>query len=96
MERNGAPAWEVAYLYLGSRLVGALRPSSTPSTTFTKQSPGNGAMGLNNAVTLQWSSTITSPTYAVCWDTLNNDTCDTSWETESYRVCRRPRSLSRR
>jgi len=40
--RNGTPAWQVAYLYLGSRLLGAVRPVTTARLTVTKAGWGSG------------------------------------------------------
>ena len=52
----------------------------TVSTTalFTKQTPGNGATGLGSTVTLSWSS-VPDEGYYVCWDTTDNNACDTTW-----------------
>ena len=45
---------------------------------YVKQSPGNGATGLGPTVTLQWSA-VPDEGYYVCWDTTNNNACDTTW-----------------
>jgi hypothetical protein len=45
---------------------------------FVKQSPAQGATGLGSTVTLQWGA-VPDEGYAVCWDTSDNDTCDSAW-----------------
>ena len=45
---------------------------------YVKQSPANGATGLGPTVTLQWSA-VPDEGYCVCWDTTNNNACDTTW-----------------
>jgi hypothetical protein len=49
-----------------------------PTTGFAKSSPANGAAGLGNSVTLTWSA-LSDAGYWVCWDTTNNNTCDSAW-----------------
>ena len=46
--------------------------------TFGKQAPTPGTTGLGSPVTLQWSA-LPEEGYYVCWDTTDNDTCDTTW-----------------
>jgi hypothetical protein len=43
-----------------------------------KQSPASGSFGSNTSVTLQWSAAANAG-YWVCWDTTNNNSCDTTW-----------------
>ena len=50
----------------------------TPGPTFTKLTPANGASGLGSSATLTWSA-LTDAGYWVCWDTVNNGTCDGTW-----------------
>jgi RHS repeat-associated protein len=45
---------------------------------FTKIAPANGASGLGSALTLQWTA-VPDEGYWVCWDTVDNGTCDTTW-----------------
>jgi YD repeat-containing protein len=45
---------------------------------FTKIAPANGASGLGSALTLQWTA-VPGEGYWVCWDTIDNGTCDTTW-----------------
>jgi hypothetical protein len=44
----------------------------------TKISPASGTAGLGAAVTLQWTP-VASAGYTVCWDTTDNNSCDTAW-----------------
>jgi hypothetical protein len=48
------------------------------TTVFTKHTPANGATGLGSTVTLQWTA-VPDEGYWVCWDTIDNGTCDTTW-----------------
>jgi len=45
---------------------------------FTKVAPANGATGLGSTVTLQWTA-VPDEGYWVCWDTTNNNACDSGW-----------------
>ena len=54
----------------------ALTVVAAPS--FGKQAPTTGTTGLGNNVTLTWSA-FGSDGYWVCWDTVNNNACDTLW-----------------
>jgi hypothetical protein len=45
---------------------------------FGKTSPGGGAYVLTDNVTLAWNA-LPDVGYWVCWDTSDNDTCDTTW-----------------
>ncbi len=60
-----------------------LPPTQTPTATlsggFSKVSPGNGASGIPASVTLQWQSVSGATAYLYCYDTLNNNVCDTFW-----------------
>ena len=51
--------------------------SATPAL-FGKLTPANGAVGLGSTVMLQWSA-VADAGYWVCWDTTNNNTCDSAW-----------------
>ena len=51
--------------------------SATPAL-FGKLTPANGAVGLGSTVMLQWS-VVADAGYWVCWDTTNNNTCDSAW-----------------
>ena len=46
--------------------------------TFGKQAPATGTTGLGSPVTLSWSA-LPEEGYYVCWDTSDNNTCDTTW-----------------
>jgi len=60
--------------------VGAAQPPPPPSGAgfFAKLAPGNGSVGLGSTVVLQWQS-LGDAGYSVCWDTTNNNICDTAW-----------------
>jgi M6 family metalloprotease-like protein len=51
--------------------------SATPPL-FSKLAPANGAADLGSSVTLQWSP-VADAGYYVCWDTTNNNSCDSGW-----------------
>jgi RHS repeat-associated protein len=58
---------------------GAWRPLTTVAApSFGKLAPPTGTTGLGNDVTLQWTA-VPDEGYWVCWDTVNNATCDTMW-----------------
>ena len=50
----------------------------TPAPSTSKLSPLGGTGGLPSSVTLQWASAGDAG-YWVCWDTSNNNNCDTAW-----------------
>ena len=47
---------------------------------FSKQSPSNGTGGVQNPVALAWTP-VSGGSFDVCVDSINNNTCDTSWQT---------------
>ena len=49
------------------------------ATVIAKVAPVSGTIGGATTVTLQWSA-LPGATYEVCWDTSNNNTCDTAWQ----------------
>ena len=51
--------------------------SGTP-TGPTKISPAWGTAGLGSSVTLQWTP-VADAGYTVCWDTIDNNSCDSAW-----------------
>ena len=51
----------------------------TVTSAVSKISPANGPAGLGRTVTLQWGSTLSNPTYWMCWDASNNNTCNGNW-----------------
>jgi RHS repeat-associated protein len=58
---------------------GAWRPLTVVAApSFGKQAPATGTTGLGNDVTLQWTA-VPDEGYWVCWDTVDNTTCDTMW-----------------
>jgi hypothetical protein len=44
---------------------------------FSKQAPVNGATELGSTLTLQWTA-VPNEGYWGCWDTVSNNTCDTT------------------
>ncbi len=67
--------------YGGSAPAPSPGPTPTPpppSATFSKQSPSTGSGGLGDPVTLQWGS-VSGAGYRVCYDTTNNNSCDSVW-----------------
>jgi hypothetical protein len=53
--------------------------SNTPTGAFGKVSPANGASGLPGIVLLTWVPSAGAVTYNVCYDTVNNNQCDSIW-----------------
>jgi hypothetical protein len=49
---------------------------------FAKISPANGASGLGSSVTLAWAA-LSSSTYQVCIDQIDDNSCNTSWQNAS-------------
>jgi hypothetical protein len=47
-------------------------------TAPTKISPASGTAGLGAALTLQWTA-VAGAGYTVCWDTTDNNSCDSAW-----------------
>jgi len=52
-------------------------------TLFTKQATAPGATGLGSTVTLQWTA-VPDEGYWVCWDTIDNGACGTTWVPNGY------------
>ena len=50
----------------------------TAAPSFGKQAPATETTGLGSPVTLQWSA-LPNEGYYVCWDTTDNNSCDTTW-----------------
>lgn len=67
VEANGGAWWSLTTQ--GASLPGA----------FGKTSPADGTTGLSDRVTLSWGASSGAFTYEYCVDTINNNTCDTSW-----------------
>jgi hypothetical protein len=53
-------------------------PPTGGGGSFAKASPANGTAGLPSSITLTWAA-VADAGYTVCWDTTNNNSCDTSW-----------------
>jgi hypothetical protein len=52
--------------------------SSSPPAAFNKTSPANGATGQSTSPTLTWSSSSGVTSYEYCYDTSNNNSCDSA------------------
>ena len=52
-----------------------------PPAAFGHNSPGNGATGLANSLTLSWSASSGAASFEYCIDTTNNNACDSTWTT---------------
>ena len=69
----------------GRRLnVGDFSSTSLPST-FSKSSPGNGAIGFTTSVTLAWNSASGATSYDYCLDTTNDNACS-SWTSNGSAI----------
>ncbi len=47
--------------------------------SFGKTSPANGASGISTSPTLSWQSSSGATSYEYCYDTTNNNDCDSTW-----------------
>ncbi len=45
---------------------------------FAKQAPANASSGTSTGVTLSWGASSGASIYVYCFDTVNNNQCDTS------------------
>lgn len=50
-----------------------------PPDEFGKVSPSNSATGQPTNPSLQWNSSVGAIDYEYCFDTINNNSCDTNW-----------------
>ena len=50
-----------------------------PPAAFAKSSPSDGATGQSFTPTLLWGSSSGATSYDYCYDTSNNNTCDSTW-----------------
>ncbi|HYN08249.1 MAG TPA: FG-GAP-like repeat-containing protein [Vicinamibacterales bacterium] len=56
----------------------SLSTNALPAS-FSKSGPASGASNQPTSLTLQWLSSSGAASYEYCYDTLNNNICDTSW-----------------
>lgn len=54
--------------------------SLPPPGTFSKASPGNGALNLPANPTLKWSTSANATSYQYCIDLINDNLCSTGWK----------------
>lgn len=47
---------------------------------FNKLTPANGVINLPTTVTLTWGTSTSAAKYEVCYDTSNNNTCNSTWK----------------
>ena len=71
--QSSSPAGKRYFVRTGGQLLAEY------SALVTKLSPQSGSAGSNTTVTVTWSG-IPGATYAVCWDTSNNLTCNATWQ----------------
>ena len=50
-----------------------------PPANFSKASPANGAAVAPAGQSLQWNSSVGAIDYEYCFDTIDNNSCDTNW-----------------
>jgi hypothetical protein len=50
-----------------------------PPDNFSKVSPADGALVPPAGISLQWNSSVGAVDYEYCFDTINNNSCDTDW-----------------
>jgi len=62
-------------------LVFSVWSASTPPAAFNKLAPANGSAYESTVPSLSWSESDYAANYAYCYDTSDNDVCDTSWVT---------------
>lgn len=67
-------------LIIPAGIASASKPNVTNAqSAFTKYGPGNGASVSSSSVTIVWGSSTGATSYQYCYDTVNNSTCDSSW-----------------
>ena len=64
-------------------VVFSVYPADTPPANFGKINPANGALYQSTRATLNWGTSAYAASYAYCFDTSDNDECNTSWVTAS-------------
>ncbi|MFT3892405.1 MAG: hypothetical protein QM730_12285 [Anaerolineales bacterium] len=50
-----------------------------PPAPFSKSSPADGAIVSLDKLSLKWNSSVGAIDYEYCFDTINNNSCDTEW-----------------
>jgi hypothetical protein len=58
---------------------GTLEYWGVPPTPFTKSAPSNGALNQPTSLTLNWNPSSPEATYEYCYDTTDDNNCDTGW-----------------
>jgi hypothetical protein len=67
-------------------VVFSIWPASTPPGAFSKSAPLDEAVYLPSSPSLSWGTSAYSASYAYCYDTIDNDLCDTSWTTTTGKA----------
>ena len=50
-----------------------------PPDTFSKANPADAALASPTGLSLQWNSSLGAVDYEYCFDTIDNNSCDTNW-----------------
>jgi hypothetical protein len=61
------------------KAIGQRIRADASGSVFTKVSPASGSSNQPSSVTLSWSA-VTNGSYEICYDTVNNNACDTGWQ----------------
>jgi hypothetical protein len=63
----------------GSSIASWSFKTSPPPGAFNKSAPVNNALKQSTDPTLKWGTSLGATSYEYCYDTIYNNTCDTSW-----------------
>jgi hypothetical protein len=69
----------VTYSNGGASAFWSFTTTVDPPAVFYKTSPANGASGQTISPLLGWSPSLRTASYEYCYDTVNNNSCDTAW-----------------
>lgn len=65
-----------------------------PPAPFAKQSPAHQAAGVSTNLTLVWTASAGAGSYEVCWDAIDNGSCDGSWTSAAGQTSLGPLALA--
>ena len=54
--------------------------TGNPPSAFNKGNPSNGSVNQLTSLTIDWGAASGASTYQYCFDTINNNACDSSWK----------------